>query len=73
METTKKILAYHLSRLQHRSPEIRLASIQELAQLGDSDALEPLAESFKNDPDPDVRRAAQEAGRLIFKQRHIQK
>lgn len=73
METSKKILAYHLSRLQHRSPEIRLESIQELAQLGDPAALEPLAEAYKNDPDPDVKRAAQDAGRTIFKRQHARK
>lgn len=73
MQTTKKILAYHLSRLQHRDPAIRLTSIQELAQLGDPEALEPLQNAFKNDSDPDVRKAAQEAGREIFRKAKLSK
>lgn len=73
METTKKILSYHLSRLQHRDTAIRLASIQELALLGDPEALEPLQNAFKTDPDPDVRKAAQEAGREIFKKTKLNK
>lgn len=67
----KRILEYHLGRLQDKSPAIRLKAINELRLLGDPGALETLQEVFQNDPDPGVRKAAQVAGRTIFlKQRN---
>ena len=62
----KKLLAYHLGRLADKNPEVRLRSIQELAELGDIEAMAVLETTFKEDPDPAVRQAAQEAGRTIF-------
>lgn len=62
----KRIVTYHLARLQDKNRDVRLKAIQELGLLGDPDAFEPLREVFKNDPDPEVRKAAQEAGRVIF-------
>lgn len=62
----KKLVAYHLARLQDKNPEVRLKSIIELQQLGDADALDALRQLYQSDPDLDVRRAAQEAGRVIF-------
>ncbi len=62
----KKLVAYHISRLKDKSPDVRLKSIQELAQLGDPEAMEPLRDIFKNDPVLEVRKAAQEAGLTIF-------
>lgn len=61
-----KILAYHLARLKDKNKQIRLQSIHELQQLNDPEALGALQDVFKNDVDPDVRKAAQEAGRAIF-------
>jgi HEAT repeat protein len=65
----KKLVIYHISRLKDKSPEVRLKSIQELAELGDPEALEALQETFRTDPDLEVRKAAQEAGRLIYGKR----
>lgn len=64
--TQKKIVQYHISRLRDRQREVRLASIRELEEMGDSDALEPLQNVFLSDTDIEVRRAAQAAGRNIF-------
>jgi len=63
---TKKLVAYHISRLKDKNPDVRLKSIQELAQLGDTDALAALEQLFKSDGDKDVRKAAQEAGLTIY-------
>lgn len=66
MSVNKKLLAYHMGRLKDKNPEVRLKSIQELEQLGDPEALNVLREVFENDADVEVRKAAQEAGRVIF-------
>ncbi|MBZ0295060.1 MAG: HEAT repeat domain-containing protein [Anaerolineae bacterium] len=66
MSTTKRLVEYHISRLQDKNPDVRLKSINELALLGDRDALEALQAIFKADSDPRVRKAAQSAGRTIF-------
>jgi HEAT repeat protein len=62
----KKIVDYHIARLQDKNAEVRLKSIQELRDLGDLHALVPLESVFRTDPDPAVRKAAQEAGRAIY-------
>jgi len=64
--TTKRIVEYHIGRLQDKDPHVRLKSINELALLGDADALEALQTVYQKDPDAQVRKAAQEAGRTIF-------
>lgn len=69
MGVNKKLVTYHISRLKNKSPEVRLKSIQELAELGDPEALEALQEAFRTDPDLEVRKAAQEAGRIIYSRR----
>lgn len=66
MSVNDKIVAYHIARLNDRSTEVRLRSIQELAELGDSTALDALQQTFRTDADLEVRKAAQEAGRAIF-------
>ena len=63
----KKLIAYHLGRLQDRSAAVRLKAIQELALIGDPEALEALQTVYQTDADVDVRRAAQEAGRTLFR------
>jgi HEAT repeat protein len=64
--TTKRIVEYHIGRLQDKDPNVRLKSINELALLGDADALEALQSVYQNDSDARVKKAAQEAGRTIF-------
>jgi HEAT repeat protein len=65
--SNKRIVAYHISRLQDKSRDVRLKSIAELALMADEDALNALRELVEKDPDTEVRKAAQEAGRAIFK------
>lgn len=62
----KQIVEYHISRLQDKSPEVRIKAIKELVLLKDSDALTALEQVFKTDGNEDVRKAAQQAGREIF-------
>lgn len=63
----KKVVAFHIARLQDKNRDVRLKSIAELAQIGDPDALDPLRHLFEHDSDVEVRKAAQEAGRNIFR------
>ncbi len=62
----KKLVEYHIARLKDKNREVRLKAIQELALLADPDSLEVLHEVFKSDPDEEVRKAAQQAGREVF-------
>lgn len=64
---TQKIIAYHLRRLKDKRPEIRLESINELQEIGDPSVLEVLEEVYKTDTDADVRAAALNAGKVLFK------
>lgn len=66
VSVTEKIVAYHVGRLKDKNPDIRLKSIDELAQLGSAEALDALRAVFETDPVLEVRRAAQDAGRAIF-------
>jgi HEAT repeat protein len=61
-----RLVEYHILRLKDKSPDVRLKSINELRLIGDPAALDPLKELYMSDPDPDVRKAAQSAGREIF-------
>lgn len=70
---SKQIVAYHLRRLKDKRAEVRLNAIHELRELADPDALPALEDVFRNDPDPEVRAAAQEAGKAIFKSQLEQK
>jgi HEAT repeat protein len=62
----KKLLTYHLARLEDKNPDVRLKAIHEIELLGDVDALDTLRRVYNTDIDLDVRRAAQNAGRAIF-------
>jgi HEAT repeat protein len=62
----RKVVQYHISRLQSRDRIIRLEAISELEDLGHPDALDPLRRVFESDVDMGVRRAAQQAGRAIY-------
>lgn len=64
--STKRIIAYHISRLQDKNRDVRLKSIAELALLVDEEALSALRTLVEQDPDTEVRKAAQEAGRALF-------
>jgi HEAT repeat protein len=64
--STKRIVAYHISRLQDKSVEVRLKAINELSHLADQEALDALRSVFEKDGDVSVRKAAQEAGRTVF-------
>ena len=66
MSPNKKLVAYHIARLKDKNVDVRLSSIQELAELNDPEALDALQEMFRTDPDMAVRKAAQEAGRTIY-------
>ncbi|MCA0452878.1 MAG: HEAT repeat domain-containing protein [Chloroflexi bacterium] len=64
--SNKRIIAYHISRLQDKNREVRLKSIAELALMVDEDALNALRTLVEKDTDTEVKKAAQEAGRAIF-------
>jgi len=63
---TKRIVEYHIGRLQDKNRDVRLKSIAELTLLCDPDSMEALQLVFQNDVDEEVRKAAREAGRKIF-------
>ncbi len=65
-----RLVEYHMMRLKDKSMEVRLKSINELKLLGDPAALEALEQLYRTDPEPGVRRAAQEAGREIYLKTH---
>lgn len=64
----EKVIAFHLSRLKDKRPDVRLNSIAELQAMGADaeDALQALEECFKEADEPEVKKAAQEAGYAIF-------
>ena len=64
--SNKRIVAYHISRLQDKNRDVRLKSIAELALIPDEEALAALRTLVEKDTDTEVRKAAQEAGRAIF-------
>ena len=63
---SKRLVTYHISRLQDKNPQVRLKAINELKLLADPEALDVLQSVFETDADLEVRQAAQEAGRFIF-------
>lgn len=70
MGADKRVVAYHIGRLKDKRVAVRLESISELADLGDTEALPVLEEIYHSDEDAGVRRAAREAGRAIFQKQH---
>ncbi|MCA9912689.1 MAG: HEAT repeat domain-containing protein [Anaerolineae bacterium] len=63
---TKQLVQYHISRLKDKNAVARLDAIRELVLLADGDALDALKEVYEKDPDEEVRRAAQQAGRDLY-------
>lgn len=63
---TERMIAYHIARLKDKNPGVRIKSIEELALLHAVEAYTTLEEMFHTDPDDDVRKAAQKAGRTLF-------
>jgi HEAT repeat protein len=66
MSAIDRMIAYHLERVKDKNPDVRIKSIEELAELEAEQALGTLEEIFRTDPDEAVRRAAQQAGRTIY-------
>lgn len=66
MSINDRLIAYHLSRLHDKNPEVRLNSIAELVLLEATEALSALEALYYNDPDERVRQEAQRAGRALF-------
>lgn len=62
-----------LNQLKDEDPQLRLKAIEELRQLSDSETLEALQGVFASDEDAEVRKAAQDAGRDVFKRLAKQK
>lgn len=62
----KRMVEYHIGRLQDKRDDIRLEAIQELVLLDATEALAELEQIYHNDPNLDVRRAAKEAGKTLF-------
>lgn len=62
----ERIVAFHLARLKDKSAQVRLRAIDELLLLGATEAYPALEELFHNDPDPAVKKRAQEAGRKLY-------
>ncbi len=67
------LIDYHLGRLKDKRPEVRIKAAEELALLGDPVALPALEALFRTETDAAVKRAAQEAGRVLYaKQKETQ-
>ena len=65
------LLEYHIGRLKATSIEVRLKSIAELRLMGNPDAMEALEQVYRTDPEPEVRQAAQEAGRELYARKNL--
>lgn len=70
MSAIERMIAYHISRLKDKNPDVRIKSIEELALLEATQAYELMEQLFHNDPDDEVRKAAQKAGRVLFLKMH---
>lgn len=66
MSARDRMIAFHVARLQDKNPEVRLRSIRELVLLEATEALDTLKNIYLNDPDEQVRRQAQQAGRTLY-------
>ena len=66
--SSEKIIAYHISRLKDKRPDVQLEAIRELEAMGSGaeGALEALKQCFEDSDDPGVKQAAQVAGYKIY-------
>jgi hypothetical protein len=55
-----------LKRLQDADPAQRRAAVRQLEIIGDVAALSALARVFARDPEADIRKLAQQAGKAIY-------
>lgn len=55
-----------ITRLRHPDAAIRLDTLRILAMLEETEALDMVAQVYKHDPDPNVRRAAGWAGKILY-------
>lgn len=62
----KRMVEYHINRLQDKRDNIRVEAINELVLLDAVDALDELESIYRNDPNESVRRAAKDAGKKLF-------
>ena len=62
----KRLVQYHIKRLEDKNPDVRIKAIKELELIADTDALDVLRAVFENDDNAEVRNAAKQAGRTIF-------
>lgn len=60
------LVDYHIARLHDVNPFVRVEAATELGLLGDPRALDALEPLFSAEPNPEVKRAIQEAGRLLY-------
>lgn len=65
----EKVLAFHMSRLKDKRPDVQLNAITELESMGAAaeDAMPALRECYLTAADEAVKAAAQRAGLAIFK------
>jgi hypothetical protein len=63
----QKLIEYHLTRLYDKQVNVRLDAIRELVLLDAFEALNALEELFQKDEHYEVRHAAQQAGRRLFR------
>ncbi len=55
-----------IQRLKNPDPDVRREAIRQLEIIGDPASLGPLADVFATDPDAELRRLAQQAGKAIY-------
>lgn len=63
----ERLIEYHLLRIKQGNKAARLDSIEQLILLEAVEALDSLRVVVEQDEDVDVRRAAQQAGRHLFR------
>jgi hypothetical protein len=62
----KRMVEYHINRLQDKRDNIRIEAINELVLLDAVEALDILESIYRNDPNASIRRAAKDAGKKLF-------
>ena len=58
-----------IARLQHPDAAIRLDTLRIVAMIEETEALEAVAQVYRNDPLPDVRQVAGWAGKILYQAR----